>query len=274
MELALIDSLKRSEKELEEKVRQRTAQVQAQAEEITEWNSKLEERVQEQVRQIDRLDRLKRFFSPQLAQIIVADGETALKTHRRDITVVFVDLRGFTAFTEQAEPEELIDLLRSFHAAMGKLVMEQGGTLERFAGDSLMVFFNDPIPMEHHTEHAVRMALAMQDVFDVMSQAWRVRGFVLGLGCGIAQGFATLGEIGFEGRWDYAAIGSVTNLAARLCAEATGGQILVDRKSLSQVQDLVDARSVGLLKLKGFAQPVEAFEISRRAPTDAEIATP
>jgi class 3 adenylate cyclase len=221
----------------------------------------LEQRVQDQLAQIDRLDRLKRFFSPALAEAIVAGGEEMLRTHRREISVVFVDLRGFTAFTDRAEPEEVMEMLQAFHGAMGQMVLAHEGTLERFAGDSLMVFFNDPVPMERPAEQAVRMALAMQQAFEPIGLQWRRRGFELGLGCGIAQGYATLGQIGFEGRRDYAAIGSVTNLAARLFAEAAPGQVLVDLKTLARVEPLVRAEPVGPLALKGFGQPVAAFAL-------------
>ena len=236
-------------------------EVKAQALLIAEWNRTLEDRVQEQVGQINRLGRLKSFFSPQLAEAIVAGGEEMLKTHRREISVVFIDLRGFTAFTDQAEPEEVMEMLHAFHAAMGRIVLEHGGTLERFAGDSVMVFFNDPVTMERPAEAAVRMALSMQQAFPTLGAEWRKRGFELGLGCGIAQGYATLGQIGFEGRWDYAAIGSVTNLAARLCSEAAGGQVLVDRKTMAKVDALVDVTPMGPLTLKGFAHPVPAFAL-------------
>ena len=241
-------------------------EVKAQTAQIAEWNRTLEQRVQEQVSQIAGLGRLKSFFSPQLAEAIVAGGEDMLKTHRREISVVFIDLRGFTAFTDQAEPEEVMEMLHAFHASMGQLVVAHGGTLERFAGDSVMVFFNDPVPMERPAEAAVRMALAMQAAFPALGAEWHKRGYDLGLGCGIAQGYATLGQIGFEGRWDYAAIGSVTNLAARLCSEARGGQVLVDRKIMAKVDSLVDAEPLGPLTLKGFAQPVPAFAVAGWKP--------
>ena len=241
-------------------------EVKAQAAQIAEWNRTLEQRVQDQLGQIDRLARLKRFFSPQLAEAIVAGGEDMLKTHRREISVVFIDLRGFTAFTDQAEPEEVMEMLHAFHGAMGRIVLAHGGTLERFAGDAVMVFFNDPVPMERPAEAAVYMALAMQQAFPPLAAEWRKRGFELGLGCGIAQGYATLGQIGFEGRWDYAAIGSVTNLAARLCAEAAAGQVLVDRKTMARVEPLVDASPLGPLALKGFAHPVPAFVVGGLKP--------
>jgi class 3 adenylate cyclase len=216
--------------------------------------------------QDERLGRLKSFFSPQLAEAIAAGkGEELLKTHRREITVEFFDLRGFTAFTDNAEPEEVMDLLRTFHAALGKLVLEHQGTLERFAGDAVMVFYNDPVPVERPAEHAVRAALAMLDAFGPIAEHWKKRGYDLGLGVGIAQGYATLGAIGFEGRWDYAAIGNVTNLAARLCSEAKSGQVLADRKTMAVLDGVFDFDSVGPLTLKGFSQPVPAFSLRNAA---------
>ena len=239
-------------------------EVQRHKAELKDWNQQLAQRVAEGVQQIEQLGRLKRFFSPQLADAIVAGGGEAelLKAHRREISVVFNDLRGFTAFTDQAEPEEVMEMLHDFHALLGRIVMAHGGTLERFAGDSMMVFFNDPVPIEQHAEQAVRMALAMQAAFPPLAAEWAARGFELGLGCGIAQGYATLGQIGFEGRWDYAAIGSVTNLAARLCAEAAGGQILVDRKIIAKVGKRVVSESIGPLTLKGLTHPVAAFRVT------------
>jgi adenylate cyclase len=214
--------------------------------------------------QDERLARLKSFFSPQLAEAIAAGkGEELLKTHRREITVEFFDLRGFTAFTDSAEPEEVMDLLRAFHAALGKLVLAEQGTLERFAGDSVMVFFNDPLPVERPAEHAVRTALAMHEAFVPIAAHWKKRGHELGLGVGIAQGYATLGAIGFEGRWDYAAIGNVTNLSARLCAEAKGGQVLADRKTMAALEGAFQFDAVGPLTLKGLEKPVPAFALKR-----------
>ena len=242
-------------------------EVKAQAIKLAEWNETLEARVREQVAQLERLGRLKSFFSPQLAEAIIAGGgEDLLKTHRREISVVFIDLRGFTAFTERAEPEEVMEFLHAYHAAMGRIVLAHGGTLERFAGDSVMVFFNDPVPLERPAEAAVRMGLAMQQAFPALGEVWKKWGYDLALGCGIAQGYATLGAIGFEGRWDYAAIGNVTNLAARLCAEAAGGQILVDRKTMAMVDSLVQSESIGAMQLKGIAQPVPVFSISGLKP--------
>lgn len=237
-------------------------EVKSQATQLAEWNQRLEERVEAQVGQLERLSRLKGFFSPQLAEAIVADGEAMLETHRREISVAFLDLRGFTAFTENAEPEEVMALLHAYHGQMGATVLAHGGTLERFAGDSMMVFFNDPQPVEQPALEAVQMALAMQEAFAPLADLWRKRGFELGLGCGIAQGYATLGLIGFEGRRDYAAIGNVTNLAARLCGEAASGVVLVDRKIMTSVEGAVAADPLDPLDLKGFSHPVPAFAIT------------
>ncbi|HTP60756.1 MAG TPA: response regulator [Burkholderiales bacterium] len=213
--------------------------------------------------QDERLSRLKSFFSPQLAEAITAGrGEELLKTHRREITVEFFDLRGFTAFTDAAEPEEVMELLRSFHTALGKLVLQHQGTIERFAGDAVMVFYNDPLPVERPAEQAVRAAIAMREAFGPIAAQWKKRGgYELGLGVGIAQGYATLGAIGFEGRWDYAAIGNVTNLAARLCAEAKGGQILADQKTAGVLEGVFEFDPLGSLPLKGFSQPISAFAL-------------
>src|SRR3982751_4861805 len=213
--------------------------------------------------QDERLTRLKSFFSPALAEAIAAGrGDEVLKTHRREITVEFFDMRGFTAFTDNAEPEEVMELLRSFHGALGKIALEHQGTIERFAGDAVMVFFNDPLPIEKPAEHAMQTALAVHEAFVPISKHWHKRsGFELGLGVGIAQGYATLGAIGFEGRWDYAAIGNVTNLAARLCAEAQAGQILADRKTMATLDGVFHFEPVGQLTLKGFDKPVAGFAL-------------
>jgi class 3 adenylate cyclase len=230
------------------------------AAQLAEWNKTLEERVQEQLEQLERLGRLRRFFSPQLAELIVAGGaDDPLKPHRREVTVVFIDLRGFTAFAETTEPEEVMGVLRGYHAEMGKLILEHKGTLERFTGDGMMVFFNDPVPVPNPAECAVRMALAMRERVRDLAAGWQKRGYDLAVGVGIAQGYATLGAIGFEGRWDYGAIGTVTNLAARLCGEATGSQILVSSRVASVVEDLIELEDVGKLTLKGFLRPVPTF---------------
>ncbi|MFI5184544.1 MAG: response regulator [Vicinamibacteria bacterium] len=236
--------------------------VEALAAERAEWNKTLEQRVEEQVGQLERLGRLKRFFSPQLAELIVAGGaDDPLKTHRREVTVVFLDLRGFTAFAETAEPEEVMGVLREYHAEMGKLVLDHEGTLERFTGDGMMIFFNDPVPVSDPGERAIRMAVAMRERVHHLVTVWKKRGYDLALGVGIAQGYATIGAIGFEGRWDYGAIGTVTNLAARLCGEAKGGQILVHQRVATSIEDLADLEEIGPLTLKGLARPVPVFSV-------------
>jgi class 3 adenylate cyclase/putative methionine-R-sulfoxide reductase with GAF domain len=211
---------------------------------------------------IEQLSRLKRFFSPQLAELILVGGtEDPLKTHRREVTVVFLDLRGFTTFAEQVEPEEVMGVLRDYHAEMGRLILDHEGTLERFTGDGMMIFFNDPVSVPNPAERALRMALAMRERVQELSKKWRKRGYDLALGIGIAQGYATIGAIGFEGRWDYGAIGTVTNLAARLCGEAKGEQILVSLRIAGEIEDLIETEEVGPLTLKGFRKPVPAFNV-------------
>jgi len=213
---------------------------------------------------VEKLSRLKRFFSPQLAEAIVTGGaDDPLKTHRREVTVVFLDLRGFTAFAETSEPEEVMGVLREYHAEMGSLILSHEGTLERFTGDGMMIFFNDPTPVPDPAERAVRMAVAMRERVATLLGKWRKRGYDLALGVGIAEGYATIGAIGFEGRWDYGAIGTVTNLAARLCGEARGGQILVSARVAAEVEDLVETEEVGPLALKGLTKPILAFDILR-----------
>jgi adenylate cyclase len=250
--------------------------IQAQAAELAEWNRRLEERVREQVAELDRVGRLRRFLSPQLAEMIVSAGdERILESHRREITVVFTDLRGFTAFAETAEPEDVMGVLREYHAAMGELIFRFQGTLERFTGDGLMVFFNDPIPCPDPPVQAVRMAVAMRARAAELARAWRRRGHDLGFGVGIAVGYATLGRIGFEGRWDYGAIGSVTNLAARLCGEAQPGQILISERVHLMIEDLLEVEPLGELVLKGFHRPVGAYNvlaIHDAAPADSAAA--
>jgi class 3 adenylate cyclase len=213
---------------------------------------------------VDRLGRLKRFFSPHLAELIIRGGaEDPLKTHRREVTVVFLDLRGFTAFAETAEPEEVMGVLREYHAEMGKLILAHEGTLERFTGDGMMVFFNDPLPVPDAGLRAARMALAMQERVSTLTVKWRRLGYDLGLGIGIAKGFATIGGIGFEGRWDYGAIGTVTNLAARLCGEAKAGEILASARLATELEDLGETEELAPLTLKGFARPVPALRLVR-----------
>ncbi len=237
--------------------------IQQQAQELRDWNAKLEQRVNEQIAQLDRLGRLKGFFSADLAEAIISGGADALlKPHRREIVVVFLDLRGFTAFTESVEPEEVMDALAQYHEIVGRIVVARRGTIEHFAGDGMMVFFNDPIVLPNAPETAVRMVLEVRDRFAVLRSLWIQRGYDLDLGMGIAHGFATLGTIGFEGRRDYAAIGSVTNLSARLCNEAKAGQILTNQNLLSCIEELVRFEPIGSLTLKGFRQPVQAFNIT------------
>jgi len=238
-------------------------QVAAQAQELAEWNRTLAQRVDDQLGEIERVGRLKHFLAPQIADLVISsgEGEKVLDGHRRDVSVVFCDLRGFTAFGESAEPEEVMGVLREYHANLGALIHQFEGTLERFTGDGVMVFFNDPVPCADPAARAVRMAVAMRARFNELADKWRKLGFDLGFGVGIAHGYATLGRIGFEGRFDYAAVGSVVNLAARLCGEAEGGQILVDRRVLVAVEALVDHEPCGNLTLKGFHRPIPAFNV-------------
>jgi class 3 adenylate cyclase/CheY-like chemotaxis protein len=238
--------------------------VQNQAAELADLNKNLEHRVEDQVGQLERLGRLKRFFSPQLAELILSGGaEDPLKTHRREITVVFLDLRGFTAFAETAEPEDIMAVLHEYHTEMGKLVLQHEATLERFTGDGMMIFFNDPLPVPNPAEQAVKMAAAMRRQVEELMVKWRKLDYALDFGVGIAQGYATIGAIGFEGRLDYGAIGTVTNLASRLCGEAKPGQILIPQRLLGTVEELVEAESVGELHLKGFHRPLTAYNIVR-----------
>lgn len=228
---------------------------------LEDWNQTLAEKVKQQVEELQRMNRLKRYLSPQIAETVMAEDEDVFKSHRREITVVFLDLRGFTAFSDSAEPEEVMDVLRGYHAQMGKLIFHYGGTLERFAGDGIMIFFNDPIPCADHTEKAVRMALDMQRKVEELRKDWLKGGYDLDLGIGLAAGYATLGNIGFEGRMDYGAIGNVTNLAARLCAEAKSRQVLTNQKTLSKIEHLVEVEPLEELQLKGVSRPVAAFNI-------------
>ncbi|HLS87825.1 MAG TPA: response regulator [Burkholderiales bacterium] len=244
----------------------RLLRVKALQDEIKTLNARLEERVRGQVAQLQRLSRLKRFFSPRVAEAIVAGGEEMLAPHRREITAVFLDLRGFTAFTDRADPEEVLELLRAYHATLGRTVEEHGGTLEHFAGDGVMIFFNDPFPVARPAEHAVRMAVSLQDAFVPIARAWERLGHDVGLGIGVAQGEATLGVIGFEQRWEYAAIGNVPNLAARLCGEARAGEIIVDAQTEREIIGIADTEPIGPLRLRGFQQPVPAFRLQRLKP--------
>ena len=230
--------------------------------EVKSWNARLEERVQQQLGEIDRLARLKRFVSPRIGDLILSgEVDDPLKTHRREITVVFTDLRGFTAFSETAEPEEAMEVLRQYHATIGGIVLVHEGTIEHFAGDGVMILFNDPIPVAEHELAAIRMALQMREAVGAIGVGWKKRGYDLGFGVGIANGYATLGAIGFEGRRDYGAIGPVTNLAARLCGEANAGQILISQRVHGKVEERVHAEHVGELSLKGIHRPVPAHNV-------------
>jgi adenylate cyclase len=230
--------------------------------EVAELNRGLEARVAEQVEELGRVGRLKRFLAPQLAELIVSQSdEKILESHRREIVVVFCDLRGYTAFAETAEPEEVLDFLREYHGALGPLVSQFEGTLDQFSGDGIMVFFNDPVPCPDPAERAVKMAMAMREAAGMLIASWRRRGRLLGFGEGIAQGYATLGQIGFAERSGYTAIGTVCNLAARLCAEAQDGQILIGQRVAVAVEETITLEEVGSLTLKGLTQPVVAYNV-------------
>jgi class 3 adenylate cyclase len=235
--------------------------IRRQADELTEWNTELETRVAQQVAELERTNRLRRFLSPQLADLVVGD-ETLLGSHRREIVVVFTDLRNFTPFAETSEPEEVMGVLREYHTAIGTLVHAYEGTLERFTGDGIMVFFNDPITCDDPAERAVRMALELRDAVKELAAHWLRRGHDLPVGIGVAQGFATLGRIGFEGRFDYAAIGSVTNLAARLCSDAGPWQVLVTDRVLAGAERVAVAEMIGDVQPKGFSRSVRVHNIT------------
>jgi adenylate cyclase len=245
--------------------------IQSQAAKLVEWNRTLEQRVEQQVTELERVSRLKRFLAPQLADLIVSSGdESFLESHRREITVVYCDLRAFSAFAEITEPEEVMSVLREFHVAMGELIFRFEATLEGFRGDGMVMFFNDPLPCPDPTARAVRMGVAMRRRMAELTAIWRKRGHQLGFGVGIDQGFATLGKIGFEGRWDYGSVGTVANMASRLCAQAQPGQILVTQRVYTLVEDLVEAEVVGELTLKGFTRPVPAFNVVGLKPAGSE----
>jgi class 3 adenylate cyclase len=244
--------------ELQEKNRT----ISDQAAELAEWNRTLEKRVADQVAQLGRMSRLTRFLSPKVSDLIVSsETEEALKARRAEITVVYVDLRGFTGFTESAEPEEVMSVLRQYHGELGKLIMRHDGTIEHFAGDGLMIMFNAPLPVEDHEFRAICMALGMRAALAELSSSWRKRGHELGFGVGIASGYATIGTIGFEHRLDYGAIGPATNLAARLCGEAKNMQILIAPRVFAKVEGRIEVEPVGELALKGFHRPIPAYNV-------------
>jgi class 3 adenylate cyclase len=237
-------------------------ELRGRTEELRQLNEQLEGRVADQVGEIERMGRLRRFLPPQVADLIVSSGaEKQLESHRREITALFCDLRGFTGFSESADPEDVMALLREYHAAIGEIIFKHGGTLERFVGDGVMVIFNDPIPLPNPSLHAVQMALEMRTAIDALVDTWRRMGHEIGFGIGISHGFATLGTIGFEGRFDYAAIGTVSNVASRLCDEAKPGQILISPRVLMAVEDAVTFEPAGELTLKGIRRPLEVYNV-------------
>jgi CheY-like chemotaxis protein len=242
------------------RIKQLHDETQRQKAELAEWSATLEQRVAQQVAELDRLSKLKRFFSPKLAELIVDGGaEDPLKSRRREIVVVYLDLRGFTAFAETSEPEELMRTLAVYHAAMGRIVLAHEATLERFTGDGMMVFLGDPIPVDNAAAKAVALAVEMRDAASLLTADWKKRGVDLGLAIGVAQGFATVGAIGFEGRIDYGAIGTVTNLASRLCQQAKAGEIIISQRVYSEVSSGIDADDLGEMQLHGFSRPQHAW---------------
>jgi class 3 adenylate cyclase len=243
-------------------LRERTNELEVQSQAVVKLNQQLEQRVADQVGEIERMGRLRRFLPPQVADLIVASGtEKQLESHRREITALFCDLRGFTGFSESADPEDVSALLREYHAAIGEKIIKYSGTLERYAGDGVMVVFNDPVPVENPALQAVLMALEMRDAIGALTETWRRWGHDIGFGIGIAHGFATLGTIGFEGRFDYAAIGTVANVASRLCDEAKPGQILISPRVLTKVENAVKVEQVGEFELKGIRRPLAAYNV-------------
>jgi class 3 adenylate cyclase len=259
-------------KRLHDQVVAQAAELASQAAELATWNKTLEQRVADQLGEIERMGKLRRFLSPQIADLIVASGmEKQLQSHRREITVLFCDLRGFTSFSETSDPEDVMMLLRDYHAAIGQIIIKYGATLEHFAGDGVMLIFNDPFPIDKPELQAVRMALEMRDAIGTLTEKWRRLGHDIGFGIGISNGFATLGTIGFEGRFDYAAVGTVSNIASRLCDEAKPGQILISPRVLLAVEDTMKVEPVGELTLKGIRRPMTAYNVvAASAPTRTE----
>ena len=252
------------QKALHDLVSTQASALAEQARELSDWNRTLEHRVAAQVQQIERMERLRRFLPPQVAEQLISSPNAEkdlLESHRREVTVVFCDLRGFTRLTVMSDPDEVMRVLREYHAGLGELITRYEGTLERFVGDGLLVVFNDPIPCHDHTERAARMALDMRACVAGLAHEWRTRGHNLGFGVGISRGTATLGSIGFERRAEYSVIGTVPNLAARLCEAAKPAQILVSRRVYSAVEDVLEAAHVGEFALKGFARPMAAYNL-------------
>lgn len=235
--------------------------IERQASELAEWNRTLEQRVRDQVEEIERLGRLRRFLSPSVAEIVASGGEAALKSHRRQVAALFCDLRGSTAFSENAEPEEAMEVFDTYHKALGELIFEFDATIDHRAGDGMMIVFNDPLPCEEPARRAVELALAMRARMDELRAGWRRRGHELGFAVGVSLGYATLGMVGFEGRYDYMANGSVVVLAARLCHEAEAGQILISQRVVGALDDRIEIEPIGELAMKGFPRPVAAFNV-------------
>jgi adenylate cyclase len=250
-------------KELHDTAQLQAAQLKKQTEQLLSWNRSLEERVATQVAEIERIGRLQRFLAPQVAQMIAYSDapDLLLASHRREVTVLFCDLRGFTAFTDASEPEEVMAILREYHESMGELIFRYEGTLERFVADGIMIVFNDPVPCPDHTERAVQLALDMREKAAGLAKEWARKGHVLGFGIGIASGYATLGQVGFEHRREYSAHGSAINLASRLCDEAKPGQIVISQRTFGAVEHWVGASHIGQLSLKGFNRPIDAYEV-------------
>jgi class 3 adenylate cyclase len=256
----------------------KSRQVEEQAAQLADWNRTLETRVAEQVAQLGRMSKLTRFLSPKISELIMSgEADDPLKSRRSEVTVVYVDLRGFTAFTETADPEEVMTVLREYHAELGRAITTYDGTIEHFAGDGAMIIFNAPVPVENHELQAIRMALQIRDAVAELSTSWKKRGYTLGFGAGVAGGYATIGTIGFEDRLDYGAIGTVCNLAARLCGEATDGQILISPRVFSKLEEKVEASHIGELSLKGFHRPIAAHNVvgirtTECPPTNRQVA--
>jgi adenylate cyclase len=251
-------------KDLHDTVRLQATQLKEQTEQLSSWNRMLEDRVAGQLAQIERIGRLQRFLAPQVAQMIANSeaSDSLLASHRREVTALFCDLRGFTAFTEASEPEEVMGVLREYQENLGELIFRYEGTLDRFLGDGIMIVFNDPIPCDDHTARAVRLAVDMRERVAQLTKQWARVGHALGFGIGIACGYATLGQVGFENRREYTAIGSVINLASRLCGEAKAGQIVISQRVFSEVEHSVGASHIGQLSLKGFNGPIDAYDVT------------
>lgn len=260
-------------KELHDLVLAQATKLEQQAAALAEHNRSLEEKVAAQVAEIERMEKLRRFLPPQIAEALSssADAEAVLSSHRREITVVCCDLRGFTALTENSEPEDVMTVLREYHRDVGELIFKYEGTLERFAGDGVMVLFNDPLPCADHAERGVRLALEMRAAMAVLGEQWKKRGNEIGFGVAVAVGYATLGQIGFDRRREYTAIGSVVSLAHRLCAAAKSGQVLISQRVLAAVEPHCDVAQVGELTLKGFNRPVPTYDVLRWRDQDGSL---